>query len=86
MRTISLGKDRYLDDHRIGGKAVLPGVMGLETIAEMSKDIEGESVFHLQDVKFQSPVKLPHDKELDLIITKDAKTSKYYLKSKYLMI
>ncbi|MFV2015953.1 MAG: SDR family NAD(P)-dependent oxidoreductase, partial [Candidatus Heimdallarchaeota archaeon] len=56
-RTISISKDRYLDDHRIGGKAVLPGVMGMETIAELSRVFEGESVYHLQDVKFKSAVK-----------------------------
>ncbi|MHA2098188.1 MAG: SDR family NAD(P)-dependent oxidoreductase [Candidatus Kariarchaeaceae archaeon] len=84
FRTISLEKDLYLDDHRISGKAVLPGVMGLETVAEMSRAIEGEHVFHLHDVKFSSSVKLPHDKELDLIITKDKNSEKYYVKSKFI--
>ncbi|MCE7737292.1 MAG: acyltransferase domain-containing protein [Candidatus Heimdallarchaeota archaeon] len=83
-RTISLERDSYLDDHRIEGKAVLPGVMGLETIAEMSRAIEDNTVFHLHDVKFKSPVKLPHDKDLELIISREDETSKYYLKSKFI--
>ncbi|SNS45988.1 enediyne polyketide synthase [Tardiphaga sp. OK246] len=34
--TLSLGRDRYLDDHIVGGASVLPAVMGLEAMAQAS--------------------------------------------------
>ena len=81
-RTLSLQKDRYLDDHRIDGKAVLPGVMGLETIAEVSRELHGKSVQSMNNIQFKSPVKLPRDNDLEIII--NGSHPLFTLKSKFL--
>jgi malonyl CoA-acyl carrier protein transacylase len=66
-RMLSLNRDRYLDDHRIDGKAVLPGVMGLETMSEVSRAINDASVAAIYNIEFASPVKLPRDNDLEII-------------------
>ena len=64
---MSLIRDRYLDDHRIDGKAVLPGVMGLETMAQMTRAVKGKKINSMLDVAFNTPVKLPKDNDLEII-------------------
>ncbi len=37
FKKLSLDYDKYLNDHRVNGTAILPGVMGLEKMAEFLK-------------------------------------------------
>ncbi|MCY3414055.1 MAG: SDR family NAD(P)-dependent oxidoreductase [Candidatus Heimdallarchaeota archaeon] len=67
-RTLSLRRDLYLDDHRIDGKAVLPGVMGMETMVQTTQAIKNEEVCSIVNIEFASPVKLPRDKDLDIVV------------------
>jgi phosphopantetheinyl transferase/NAD(P)-dependent dehydrogenase (short-subunit alcohol dehydrogenase family) len=85
-RTLTLAKDLYLDDHRIKNKAVLPGVMGLETMAEVSTIITDLPVSGMNNVQFISPVKLPHDKDLEIVteVEPEEGNLKIRLKSKFI--
>lgn len=85
-RVLSLKKDKYLDDHRIDGKAVLPGVMGLETMVQTYRAFTGNGVSSVHDIEFQSPVKLPRDKDLEVLtfLKKFGKSADLQLKSKFL--
>ncbi|WP_189062184.1 type I polyketide synthase, partial [Longimycelium tulufanense] len=40
---LSLGSDPYLTEHRIGGTAVLPAVLGLEAMAQATRLVDGET-------------------------------------------
>ncbi len=55
-------RDQYLDDHRIDGLPVLPGVMAVETFAEaaclMRPDL---SVVAVEDLSFDAPLKFYRD-------------------------
>jgi NAD(P)-dependent dehydrogenase (short-subunit alcohol dehydrogenase family) len=55
--TLDPAAQPFLDHHRIGGTAVLPGVMGVETFAEVARaavpDLE---VIDIEDVQFIAPV------------------------------
>ncbi|RMG21540.1 MAG: SDR family NAD(P)-dependent oxidoreductase [Methanobacteriota archaeon] len=86
-RIINLSQDLYLEDHRIDGKAVLPGVMGLEFFTEFVNFHEGQ-VIGMRAVQFSSPVKLPKDKPLELYVVPERVTGmnsvKLTLKSKFI--
>ncbi|MHA2250886.1 MAG: SDR family NAD(P)-dependent oxidoreductase [Candidatus Kariarchaeaceae archaeon] len=85
-RMLSLKKDQYLNDHRIGGKAVFPGVMGLEVFAQVSKQMNNQDVTNMLEVQFISPVKLPRDNNLEIVVetAKNKGNVQLYLKSKFL--
>ena len=86
MRTLSLKADLYLDHHRINGKAVLPGVMGIEFMAELMTLLE-KPVSEIYNVELSSPVKLPRDRELEIFALTDNQKSRHqeiYLKSKFI--
>jgi hypothetical protein len=52
-------RDHYLNDHRIDGTAVLPGVMAVETFAEAANLMHPElSVVSVEDLAFEAPLKL----------------------------
>ena len=53
----------FLNDHRIDGTAVLPGVMGIEAFAEAASLLapEGWHVDAVEDVDFLVPVKFYRD-------------------------
>ncbi|RLB55854.1 MAG: hypothetical protein DRI34_09985, partial [Deltaproteobacteria bacterium] len=55
-------REKFLDDHRIDGVAVLPGVMAVETFAEaallMRPDLE---VVAIEDLVFEAPLKFYRD-------------------------
>lgn len=52
----------FLDDHRIDGTPVLPGVMGLEAFAEAAAALApGWEPVALEDVAFQAPFKFYRD-------------------------
>jgi hypothetical protein len=55
-------RQRFLDDHRIDGTPVLPGVMGIEGFAEIARALLPEhSVTALEDVDWQAPFKFYRD-------------------------
>lgn len=52
----------FLYDHKIDGKAVLPGVMGIEAFAEAAQwMLPGWHVDAVEDVRFLAPFKFYHD-------------------------
>jgi hypothetical protein len=55
-------RQKFLDDHRIEGTPVLPGVMGIEAFAETARALLPEhSVTALEDVDLQAPFKFYRD-------------------------
>jgi len=63
VRTVLDPKDQpFLDDHRIDGTPVLPGVMGMEAFAETAAALApGYTVTALEDVDLQAPFKFYRD-------------------------
>ena len=60
----------FLDDHRIDGTPVLPGVMGMEAFAEAARLLVPEwHVVAVEDVDFLTPVKFYRDEPRTLTIT-----------------
>ena len=56
------GKDLYLNDHRIEGTPVLPGVMAVETFAEAAALLYPRlCVVSIEDLAFEAPLKLYRD-------------------------
>ncbi|HRB98839.1 MAG TPA: SDR family oxidoreductase, partial [Dermatophilaceae bacterium] len=57
--TLDPAEQKFLDDHRIDGTPVLPGVMGMESFAEAASLLapEGYRVGSVEDVAFLAPVK-----------------------------
>ncbi|MGB5658157.1 MAG: SDR family NAD(P)-dependent oxidoreductase [Thermoanaerobaculia bacterium] len=59
----------FLDDHRIDGTAVLPGVMGIEAFAEASRLLApNRQVIAVEEVVFLSPFKFYRDEARSLEI------------------
>jgi NAD(P)-dependent dehydrogenase (short-subunit alcohol dehydrogenase family) len=57
----------YLDDHRIDGTPVLPGVMGIESFAEVATLMYPDrSVSAIEDVAFVAPFKFYRDEPREL--------------------
>ena len=55
-------RQRFLDDHRIDGTPVLPGVMGMEAFAEAATAlVPGFAVTALEDVDLRAPFKFYRD-------------------------
>ncbi len=60
----------FLDDHRIDGTAVLPGVMGMEAFAEVARLLVPQwNVVAVEDVDFATPVKFYRDEPRTLTVT-----------------
>ncbi len=61
----------FLDDHRIDGTPVLPGVMGMEAFAEAAAVLapEGYRIDGLEDVDFLAPLKLFRDQPREVEVT-----------------
>ncbi len=57
--TLAHGTDPYLDDHRIDGLAVVPGVMLIEALVQSASALLGAPVAELRDVVFANPVIVP---------------------------
>jgi hypothetical protein len=56
--TLDPGRQPFLDDHRIEGTPVLPGVMGMEAFAEVARLLVPQwHVVAVEDVDFLTPVK-----------------------------
>jgi NAD(P)-dependent dehydrogenase (short-subunit alcohol dehydrogenase family) len=59
----------FLDDHRIDGTAVLPGVMGIEAFAEVAQlAVPDWHVVAVEDVDFHAPCKLYRDEPRTITI------------------
>jgi NAD(P)-dependent dehydrogenase (short-subunit alcohol dehydrogenase family) len=57
IKRFSSSNDRYLMDHVFDGSAVVPGVMGMELMAEAASFLTPELVVtELRDVVFQTPI------------------------------
>ncbi|HET6346832.1 MAG TPA: 4'-phosphopantetheinyl transferase superfamily protein, partial [Myxococcota bacterium] len=61
-------RDRGLDHHRIDGVPVLPGVLGVELMAQAAGYVLGQRIERLRDVRFSSPVKLFRDQPVEVRI------------------
>ena len=60
----------FLDDHRIDGTALLPGVMGMEAFAEVAQMLVPDwHVVAMEDVDFRAPVKFYRDEPRSVIVT-----------------
>jgi hypothetical protein len=60
--TLDPTRARFLDDHRIDGTAVLPGVMGIEGFAELAQlVVPGARVIAAEHVRFDAPFKFYRD-------------------------
>jgi hypothetical protein len=60
--TLDPRRARFLDDHRIDGTAVLPGVMGVEAFVELARlAAPGAAVIAIEDVQFAAPLKFYRD-------------------------
>ncbi|HVN10734.1 MAG TPA: SDR family NAD(P)-dependent oxidoreductase, partial [Kineosporiaceae bacterium] len=60
----------FLNDHRIDGTPVLPGVMGMEIFAEVARLLVPQLlVTAVEDVDFRSPVKFYRDEPRTLTVT-----------------
>jgi NAD(P)-dependent dehydrogenase (short-subunit alcohol dehydrogenase family) len=60
--TLDPARAAFLDDHRIEGTAVLPGVMGIEGFAELaSLVVPGARVASAEHVRFDAPFKFYRD-------------------------
>ncbi|MEU3654408.1 SDR family NAD(P)-dependent oxidoreductase [Streptomyces sp. NPDC032161] len=57
---LSLGADPYLADHVLDGEALLPGVIGMEAMAQTAAAVTGVwPVAALSDVRFLRPITVP---------------------------
>jgi len=56
---LSLPTDPYLADYRIDGLAVLPGVVGLEAMAQAASALAGQHLRHVTDIAMDAPVVIP---------------------------
>jgi acyl transferase domain-containing protein len=68
--TLDPRRQPFLDDHRIDGTAVLPGVMGIEAFVEAAGLLapSGWRVTSVEDVDFRVPVKFYRDEPRTLTI------------------
>ncbi len=68
--TLDPAQQPFLNDHRIDGTPVLPGVMGMESFAEVAALLApvGYRVGALEDVDFAAPVKFFRDEPRTLTI------------------
>ncbi|MFN8096775.1 MAG: SDR family NAD(P)-dependent oxidoreductase [Dermatophilaceae bacterium] len=69
--TLDPAQQAFLHDHRIDGTPVLPGVMGMESFAEVASLIAppGYRVAAVEDVAFAAPVKFFRDEPRTLTIS-----------------
>ncbi|MEM6533779.1 MAG: SDR family NAD(P)-dependent oxidoreductase, partial [Myxococcota bacterium] len=68
VRSLDPSRDIGLDHHRLQGVALLPGVLGIEMIAQAAAHASGKSVVALEDVSFASPLKLHRDAAMEVQI------------------
>ncbi len=67
--TLDPSVEPFLDDHRIDGSAVLPGVMGMEAFAATAMMLfPDRHVVAVEDVQFEAPFKFYRDEPRELKI------------------
>jgi acyl transferase domain-containing protein/acyl carrier protein len=68
--TLDPKEQPFLDDHRIEGTPVLPGVMGVEAFAEVAQlPLPGWHVVAVEDVDFPAPFKFYRDEPRAVTVT-----------------
>ena len=68
-RVLSLSEDLFLEDHKIDGVAYLPGVMGMEMMAEAFHVFTGgNEVKRFSQVEFSAPIKIFPGRDLPCAI------------------
>ncbi|HZD73614.1 MAG TPA: SDR family NAD(P)-dependent oxidoreductase, partial [Actinomycetota bacterium] len=68
--TLDPAAQPFLNDHRIDGTAVLPGVMGIEAFAELAAlALPGWRVAAVEDVRFLAAVKFYRDEPRQLLLS-----------------
>ncbi len=76
------GRDAALDDHRIDGTAVLPGVLGMELFAQHVHHQSEAPVLGLEAVSFTAPVKYHRDRSVPLdIVSADGASTLFATRS-----
>jgi acyl transferase domain-containing protein/NADP-dependent 3-hydroxy acid dehydrogenase YdfG/acyl carrier protein len=72
--TLDPKEQPFLNDHRIDGIAVLPGVMGIEGFAEAARlFVPDWHVAGVEDVDFHAPLKFYRDEPRELVIRASAR-------------
>jgi len=67
--TLDPARQPFLNDHRIDGVPVLPGVMGIEAFAEIAKlAAPGRRVADIEDVEFLAPLKFYRDEPREVTL------------------
>ncbi len=78
--TLDPKQQPFLNDHRIDGIAVLPGVMGIEAFAEVARLlVPSWHVVAVEDVEFVAPVKFYRDEPRTLTIRATIRPDGRYL-------
>jgi hypothetical protein len=73
--TLDPREQPFLYDHRIGGTAVLPGVMGIEGFGEISKALFPDwHISAIEEVDFLAPFKFYRDEPRSLTLTAQLRT------------
>lgn len=58
---LDLGTDAYLDGHRLDGVVWLPGVLGLEAMAQAASAVAGRPLYEARDIAWARPVTVPEE-------------------------
>ncbi|OKK06630.1 hypothetical protein AMK26_11595 [Streptomyces sp. CB03234] len=58
---LALGTDPYLAGHRLDGLVWLPGVLGLEALAQVASAVAGGPLYGARDITWASPVTVPEE-------------------------
>jgi enediyne polyketide synthase len=61
--SVGIGRDPYLDDHRLNGLHVMPGVMLLEAMAQTAIALTGQKPKRFTSVRFTSAVQADIDRD-----------------------
>ena len=68
-RVLTTARDGWIEDHAIEGTPVLPGVVGIELMAAVSKALfPGQSFAGATEVKFDAPAKVYRDDPTTLLV------------------
>jgi enediyne polyketide synthase len=66
---LSLESDPYLNDHIFDGQRLLPGVMGLEAMAQVAGPLlESNAPLSFEDVVFRQPIVIPESRAIKIRI------------------
>jgi enediyne polyketide synthase len=65
---LSLESDPYLNDHIFDGERLLPGVMGLEAMAQVARPLIESDALSFKDVVFRHPIVIPEGESVKIRI------------------